>query len=197
MSLRASISPIAHEDAGCSRPETLRRLLTNVVLVTSVLAIATSACRRLSETSTAAIEVKLAFPQDRIALLDILRQSSSSHGLDAIEGSGAWREMMTHSPDAHPNAILQKTIYVALWRGHKDDDLEALVDDGGHMGRPWVIFYDGQHVDLSRRFRTDLISSLRKRWPSAIYIPVDRGGGLPSLKQVEGDGVQPSKAAVS
>ncbi len=118
------------------------------------------------------IEVELRTPVDRTDLLAILRRYAETEGL--------------HLDDVSHEAgsPLGRTIYLGLWRGASDDNLEISVDDAGHPGRAWVIFSRGEQPVLATRLRERLTRELIARWPNARRIPVLPSGGLPEAPDV-------------
>lgn len=99
----------------------------------------------------AAVEIPLEGPADRSDLLAILRRHAAAGGLHVDDNS----EEASRDRDA-PSLIAGRTIYIGVFRGTEDDDLEVSVDDGGHPGRAWVIFSRGAHPELAARTRTAL-----------------------------------------
>jgi hypothetical protein len=71
------------------------------------------------------------------------------------------------------------SIYVGVWRGANDDDIEAAVDDLGHNGRAWVTFLKGRQPDRAARFQQGVLADIGRRWPEAKSLPVLPTGGLP------------------
>ncbi len=135
-----------------------------------------------SNRTVAAIELPLLAASDRADLLDILRREASAGGLHVDDGSQQWIEFRKSAPKDEPpfaKSVLTKTIYVGVWRGTNDDDPEVFVDDGGHQGRPWLTFLQGEHPDLATKFRTRILTDIGRRWPDARVVPVMPNGALP------------------
>lgn len=80
---------------------------------------------------------------------------------------------------AEPAGGNQATIYVGVWRGTKDEDFEASIDDMGHLGRAWVRFLKGGRADLPPDRREQVLVEIRQRWPDVRSVPVLPSGGLP------------------
>jgi hypothetical protein len=115
-----------------------------------------------------AIEVNVGTPADRADLLALLRRHAAADGLHVDDVSGT------------AQAPLGRTIYVGVWRGAEDDDMEMSVDDTGHAGRAWVIFSRGAQPERAARLRRIVAADIMRRWPEARHIPVTPWGGLPS-----------------
>ncbi|HEV7659189.1 MAG TPA: hypothetical protein VGO55_05020 [Allosphingosinicella sp.] len=123
----------------------------------------------------AAVEIALRTPADRSDLLAMLRRHATAGGLHVDDSSREFREL---APELVPDFV-RRTLYVGVWRGAADDDLEISVDDAGHRGRAWVIFSRGKQPALARRMREGLLSAIAHRWPGARRLPVLPSGGLP------------------
>ena len=143
------------------------------------------ACAASSQCPLAALEVPLDTPQDRTDFLEILKDNARANGLHVDDASRQWREFLKNVKDQPPTSPVEKTIYISLWRAPDENNPEVLVDDGGHQGRPWIIFYNGRRVDSAEKDRHELTSSIRRRWPQAINIPIKTEGGLPTVEEVE------------
>jgi len=122
----------------------------------------------------AAVEIDMRSPADRADLLAMLRRHAAAGGLHVDDVSEA-----AVRGDATLPPSLRKTIYVGVWRGTEDDDLEVSVDDMGHLGRPWVAFSRGARPDLATPLREALLRDIGRRWPGARRVPVLPSGGLP------------------
>lgn len=114
-----------------------------------------------------AVEVNLATPADRADLLAMLRRHAAADGLHVDDES------------ANSPSPLGRTIYVGVWRGAGDEDMEISVDDAGHAGRAWVIFSRGAQPERAARLRRIVTADIARRWPEARHIPVTLWGGLP------------------
>src|ERR1700709_639014 len=79
----------------------------------------------------AAVEIDMRTPAHRADLLAMLRRHAAANGLHVDDASA---EAMQNDVVLPPS--LRRTIYVGVWRGTGDDDLEVSVDDMGHRGRP-------------------------------------------------------------
>jgi hypothetical protein len=126
----------------------------------------------------AAVEIPLKTAADRADLVTILRRHATADGgLHVDDVTDRWRqfeaEAKTYSPDQ------QGTIFVGVWRGADDDDIEADVGDSGHRGRAWLIFSKGRDPARSTKFREAVLSEIDRRWPDAEPLPVLPSGGLP------------------
>ncbi|MEO6217856.1 MAG: hypothetical protein ABIO86_17645 [Sphingomonas sp.] len=126
----------------------------------------------------AAIEIPIVASADRNDLLAILRSRAPKAGLHMDDLS----ERLGLYPIRDENSSLRSlgTIYVGIWHGKRDNDLEVVIGDAGHPGRAWVGFLRGKKPVRAERFRQDLTREIRKRWPLAQLIPVLPSGGLPS-----------------
>lgn len=122
----------------------------------------------------AAIEVPVTGPADRRDLAAMLQRHAAAGGLHVDDNSEEARGV-----GGEPSLISGRTIYIGVFRGTEDDDMEVLVDDGGHSGRAWVIFSRGAHPDLAARTRAALQDDIFRRWPGAQRLPVLPSGGLP------------------
>lgn len=115
-----------------------------------------------------AIEVNLTTPADRADLLAMLRRHAAADGLHMDDES------------ARSPSPLGRTLYVGMWRGAGDEDMEISVDDAGHAGRAWVIFSRGAQPERAARLRRIVAADIMRRWPQARHIPVTPWGGLPN-----------------
>ena len=122
----------------------------------------------------AAVEVPMSEPADRRDLIAMLQRHAAAGGLHVDDNSDEAR-----GSGGEPSVIAGRTIYIGVFRGSEDDDMEVSVDDGGHPGRAWVIFSRGAHPDLAARTRAALRDDIFRRWPSAQRLPVLPSGGLP------------------
>lgn len=138
--------------------------------------------RSESSRTVAAVEVPLRTQADRADLLAMLRRHAEAEGLHVDDGSRRWIEFRRNAPaDEAPSVreALTKTIYISVWRGGGDKDLEVSVDDGGHRGRPWLVFFRGDQPGLATKARIRLLAEIRARWPDARDVPVMPNGALP------------------
>ena len=127
--------------------------------------------------TVAAVEIPLKTVADRHDLIAVLRRHAAADGaLHVDDVSEEWREF---EHEADTPADIRKTIYVGVWRGRNDDDIEASVDDMGHNGRAWVTFLKGRQPDRAARFREGVLADIGRRWPDAKALPVLPTGGLP------------------
>jgi hypothetical protein len=119
-----------------------------------------------------AIEVNLTTPADRADLLTLLRRHAAADGLHVDDVS-----------ETSPSP-LGGTIYVGVWRGGGDEDMEISVDDAGHAGRAWVMFSRGAQPERAARLRRIVAADIMRRWPQARHIPVTPWGGLPNAEDL-------------
>lgn len=136
----------------------------------------------------ASVEIPLATPADRADLLAILNRRASADGLRVSDQTEASIEMYKRAPrqgGAFVESVLDRTIDISVWRGR---DLEILMEDGGHKGRPWMTFSRGKDTDLATRTRVQLISDVKARWPQARDVPVTPSGGLPFARDLDWTG---------
>ena len=149
----------------------------------------------------AVVEVPLRDLTDRTDLLDMLHAHASEEGQHADDGTEEWIEFRQSFPadDREVPSILDKTIYVSVWRDAKDKDQELSVDDGGHQGRPWLMFFRGEKPELASGTRLRLQAKIKARWPDARDVPVMPSGSLPSADDLVWTGeayvVKPERAA--
>lgn len=127
----------------------------------------------------AAIEVTLRTPTDRADLIAILRRHASAGDLHVDDVSREVQQNASSLP-----TFARRTIYVGLWRGRADDDLEVSVDDAGHQGKAWVVFSRGAQPEIATRLRESLLNEILRRWPDARRVPVLPSGGLPSVEDL-------------
>ena len=135
-----------------------------------------------SARTVAAVEIPLHTSTDRADFLALLRRHARAGNLHVDDGTAEWIEFRRGShPDEPPSvtAMLSKTIDISIWRGEEDNELEATVDDGGHNGRPWLMFLRGAHPEVATQFRARLLTEIQARWPEVRNIPVTPDGGLP------------------
>jgi hypothetical protein len=126
---------------------------------------------------TSAIEVPLQSPADDADLIGILRRFAAANGMHVDDVSQKWRDFQR---DANPPAQTRMSIYVGMWRGSEDHDLEASIEDMGHLRRAWLAFYDdGGKEGLPASARSTILAQIKKRWPDATSLPVLPSGGLP------------------
>ena len=135
-----------------------------------------------SAKQVAAVEVPLRTAVDHADLLAILRRNAREGGLHVDDGTDEWIQFRRGAPsDDPPGArnVLTKTIYVGVYRGADDGDMEMDVDDGGHQGRAWLTFFRGKRPELASRVRARILAEIRRRWPDARNVPVMPNGALP------------------
>lgn len=135
-----------------------------------------------SDQVVAVVEAPLHTPRDRADLLAMLRDHAAQSDLHLDDGTQEWIEFRQNAPaDESPfvRNLLTKTIYVSISRGRKNGSAEVLVDDGGHQGRPWLIFLKGDHPELATTARVRLIANIKARWPDARDVPVMSDGAAP------------------
>ena len=123
-----------------------------------------------------AIEVPLKTPSDDTDLVAILRNYAAAHGMHVDDDSQRWREFQR---DSNAPANTRMSIYVGMWRGSKDEDMEVGIDDMGHLRRAWVSFYRGGKQDLPAPALAQILRQITNRWSDAVYLPALPSGGLP------------------
>jgi hypothetical protein len=126
----------------------------------------------------AAVEIAVRTPADRSDLLAMLRRHAAAGGLHVDDSSREFQALQRNAPEAVPDFV-RRTLYVGIWRGAGDDDLEVSADDAGRPGRAWVIFSRGKQPVLARRMREGLLRAIARRWPGARRVPVLPSGGVP------------------
>lgn len=132
--------------------------------------------------TVAVIEVSLHRPADRSDLLEMLRRHAAAGGLHVDDVSHQVVELQRADP-SFPD-FARRTIYVGVFRGTDDIELEVSVDDAGHPGRAWIIFLRGVRVEAATRLREELSSDIRRRWPYARAVPVLPTGGRPNAEDL-------------
>jgi hypothetical protein len=126
--------------------------------------------------TVAAMEVVLRSAADRADLLSILRRRAAADpSLHVDDVSARWRDL---AAGAASLPEVDGTIYVGIWRGENDDELEVDANDMGHKGRVWLTFPKGTQPDRSTKLSTGLIGAVRDRWPDAEPLPVLPSGAL-------------------
>ncbi len=90
-----------------------------------------------------------------------------------------WREFARQAKDLPTEA--RKTIYAGVWDGENDDDPIAVIDDGGHNGRAWIVVYPGKRPAAAKRFWRDVNVSVGRRWPSTTAIPILPSGSAATV----------------
>ncbi len=128
------------------------------------------------------VEVPLRTPTDHADLLAMLRRNAREGGLHVDDGTQQWIEFRRGAPSDEPpddRNMLTKTIYVGVYRGGDDGDMEIDVDDGGHQGRAWLTFFRGKHPELATQIRVRLLAEIKRRWPDARKVPLMPNGALP------------------
>ena len=108
------------------------------------------------------------------------------------------RDAPSNEP-AFAKSVLTKTIYASVWRGSDDTDEQILVDDGGHQGRAWLTFGQGEKPALASKLRTQVLGEIKRRWPDVREVPVMPNGRLPLADDLLWTGtsyvVKPERAA--
>jgi hypothetical protein len=150
----------------------------------------------------AAVEVPLQTPADRADLLAMLRRLAGENGCHLDDVTAKWVEMRRDAPPDEPafaKSVLTKTIYAGVWRGSDDTDEEISVDDGGHQGRAWVTFSQGEKPALATKLRTQVLGEIKRRWPDVREVPVMPNGAIPLADDLLWTGmsyiVKPERAA--
>jgi hypothetical protein len=131
----------------------------------------------------AAVEVKLQSDADRRDLVAILRkQAAVDGGLHVDDVSEEWREMEAMDETSPPGE--RGTLYVGVWRGADDEEMEAEADDHGHRGRAWITFHNGPEPRRSAKYRRAVLADVRSRWPDSRILPILPSGGLPLARDL-------------
>lgn len=164
-----------------------------------IVALACSSCESAEQTNdlkaVISIEISMTTADDRSDLIALLRTSAAGdETLHVDDQSAEWSNIANiHPPDT------RKSIYVGVWRGKDDNDIEVVVDDGGHIGRAWVTFFRGRDPRMAAVFRKRVVAELKRRWPNALDIPVLPSGGLPLARdlQVTAGGYKIARSAAS
>jgi hypothetical protein len=168
--------PVAESRTALSSPP----VQSGTLMMLIALALVQTCCAPVPQPDSirtvAAIEIPLATARDRRDLLALLRQQAAAHGLHVDDLSAQQRRNMEELPLP---AALRGTLFVGVWRGANDDEMEAGADDMGHPGRAWLNFARGTDPVRSTRVREAFLAALRRRWPGARPIPVTPAGGLP------------------
>jgi hypothetical protein len=102
-------------------------------IVVFILLVGCSPVDQESVRRVAAIEVPLRGEADRADLLSLLQRHAERSGLHLDDGSEQWRQFEQEANLIAPQDRL--TFNVGVWRGHNDDENEALADDRFHPGR--------------------------------------------------------------
>lgn len=144
------------------------------------------------------MEIPLKTVADSTDLVAILRQHAAADGGMHVDNvTKRWREFEAQNGPTIPGG--KGTIFVGVWRGVKDDELIADVDDMGHPGRAWITFVRGQDVGRAARFRKAVLADIARRWPDSKAIPVLPSGGVPLPEDLRltpsGYKIDPSAAA--
>ncbi len=156
---------------------TVPSMWRTTILGTIVTCVACAPADQESVRTVAAVEIQLKSAVDRNDLISLLQRRAAADGeLHVDDVSEKWREFQH---DADTPAATRMPIYVGVWRGVNDDDIEASVDDIGHNGRAWVTFLRGRQPDRAARFRRGVLAEIGRRWPDAKALPVLPTGGLP------------------
>jgi hypothetical protein len=133
-----------------------------------------------SNRTVAAFEVPLHTPSDRTEFLSLIRQEAEAEGLHVDAASDdSLRQMAEASPAA------RMTIHAAVWRGTEDAHSEATIMDGhDHLGLVWIMFAQGEDIELATRFRERVMSRIVLRWPETTSLPVMPTGSIPNPYQL-------------
>jgi hypothetical protein len=135
-----------------------------------------------SAKTVASVEVPLLTPVDHAELLAMLRRNARANGLHVDDGTEEWIQFRRGAPPDEPpfaRNVLTKTIYVGVYRGTDDNNMEMDVDDGGHQGLAWLTFFRGERPELATKTRVQLLAEIKHRWPDARDVPVMPNGSLP------------------
>ena len=129
----------------------------------------------------AVIEVPIRTPSDRKDLLIILRNHAAASGADMVDNSADWQqfERQIKDPKPDPASVLHKTLYAGLFGDYSDRDPLVELDDGGHEGRPWLIFFNGLHPKKAANLRHSLTRVDYAPLAGCADIPIMPNGGLP------------------
>ena len=125
----------------------------------------------------AIIEVPVRTYADHHDLVAIMRRMAVSNGMHVDDDSEKWIAFENSQPPKERNTAV--SIYVGIWRGSQDDDLEAGVSDMFHVGRAWVSFYQGGHVDFPADKREQVLAGIMQRWHDARLVPILPSGAEP------------------
>ncbi|CAN7179485.1 hypothetical protein LJR225_000431 [Phenylobacterium sp. LjRoot225] len=131
----------------------------------------------------AAIEAPISTAADRADLVKLLtKEAAADGGLHVDDATERWASLYAaNKRDGHPlPPEIRATIDIGIWRGSRDDDLEASADDRGHLGRVWIVFFEGEQPEKSAKARAGILAAVRGRWPEARDIPLMPNGELPS-----------------
>ena len=133
-----------------------------------------------SSRTVAAFEVPLHTPSDRTEFLALIRQEAEAEGLHVDAASD---DHLQQTADAIPAA--KRTIHAAVWRGTEDDHSEATISDGyDHLGLVWIMFAQGEDIELATRFRERVMNRVVLRWPETLSLPVMPTGSIPNGYQL-------------
>lgn len=122
-----------------------------------------------------AMEIPLESPTDRNDLLAMLRRHAANERLRVDDVTESWVRMPLD---------VRKSIYVGVWNDQGKEVMEVGVDDGGHLGKAWVSFFEGAEPAGTARRRELLLTEIGRRWPNAREIPVLPSGGLPLARDL-------------
>jgi hypothetical protein len=140
-----------------------------------------AASQPASSRQVQAVEIDVTRPTDRAALIALLRERARSDGLHLDDLSEEWGRLGRDEPTTSP---ARKSIYIGLWRASDDKDLLAHVDDGGHLGKAWVVFLKGEKPQLAQSVRRSLVADIERKWPDARQIPIMPNGALPLYRDL-------------
>ena len=144
--------------------------------------------------TVAAFEVPLRSEADRTQFISILRAAAEAQGMHVDVESN---EDLTQ--DTNANKLLAKTLNLAIWLGSKDDDpVASAMDQYDHLGLVWVTFSRGKNAQLATKFRETAMSTIMKRWPDTLTLPIMANGAIPLhtdlIRTSNGYIVKPSEA---
>ena len=131
-----------------------------------------------SSKAIAVIEVPVRTRADHNDLITIMRRIAGASGMHVDDDSAKWIAFENSQPPKERNT--PASIYVGIWKGSKDDEMEAGISDMFHVGRVWVSFYqNGRAAGIPADKREQVVAQIRQRWPDAKFVPVLPSGGEP------------------
>ena len=133
--------------------------------------------------TVAAIEVPLDTKADYDDLIRLMRRLADDNGMHADDASEKWAAFQRSLPADEP-VDTRATIYLGVWRGSRDDDLEVSVTDMLHLQRAWVTFLQDGREDLPAAQREQALAAIKRRWPNAQSVPVLPSGGQPHAEDL-------------
>lgn len=144
--------------------------------------------------TVAAFEVPLPSARDRQQFLDLLQRTAAAEGLHVDAATPVELEGMAGASPA-----TARTIDAAVWRGKKDNYLEASVNDMMQPGFAWITFSRGEDPALAQRFRERVMREAMEQWPGTLSLPIMPTGAIPLRTDLEatpnGYRVKPSAAS--